>query len=103
VPRERVGLDERDQRVFLVEVTSRANGKVTGDLRCGFCTWAREPVCWFPVSWYPDNPEQDIEAMVALRHFKDCHHRGAVTTFPLRIFEGEHDKVGTVITITIPE
>jgi hypothetical protein len=60
---------------------------------------------FFALQWQtePDNPEQDIEAMVAIRHFKDCHHRGAVTTFPLRISESEHDKVGTVITITIPE
>ncbi|MEK6374505.1 MAG: hypothetical protein AABO58_17610 [Acidobacteriota bacterium] len=99
--KEQVGLEEGDQRLFMVEVTSRANGRVSGKLHCGFCRAAGETLYWLPVTWYPKDPQQDIARMVVLEHFQKCPHRGGVTLFPLTLFEGEHDKVGKVITIAI--
>jgi hypothetical protein len=89
---EEVGLEENDQRVFQVEAERRANGKVTGRLHCRFCRGAG----------VEDPPQQDVAAKVVLEHFRNCPYRGKVTTFPLQMFEGEHDKVGTVITISVP-
>jgi hypothetical protein len=78
-----IELQEGDQRVFLVDVTSRESERVTGRLYCGFCRGYSD------VCWYPNKPEQYLEEKVVLQHFRNCPDRGGVTTFPLAVFDGD--------------
>jgi len=96
-----VGLEKGDQRLFLIEETGRAGGRVDGKLHCGFCRAAGEQRYWLPVWWYPEHPQQDVAPKAVLQHFRNCPHRGRVTTFPVAVFAGQQDKVGTAITIAI--
>jgi hypothetical protein len=79
---EEVGLDEGDQRIFLVDVTSREDRKVNGRLYCGFCRG------YYDVSWHPDSPQLGLEKELVTQHFRDCRTRGEVNCFDLALFDG---------------
>lgn len=77
-----VGLEDNDQRVFLVDVSGREDQRVDGRLYCGFCR------SYYDVSWHPNNPQLGLAKEVVVQHFVDCPYRGDVNTFDLSIFDG---------------
>ncbi len=79
---DEVGLENSDQRVFLVDVRGRDDRRVDGRLYCGFCRR------YYDVSWYPENSQQNVERKTVLEHFQDCPARGRVNSFDMAVFDG---------------
>jgi hypothetical protein len=77
-----VGLEENDQRIFLVDVRGREGRRVDGRLYCGFC---RE---YYDICWHPDAPQLGFKDKAVLEHFRDCLGRGSVNSFDVTVFDG---------------